>query len=290
MRRPSFTVCIPTSARSTRCTHGSSSPALQTSSGSTVSRTNRGSSATSWPAMWPTTACRSRCAHCCTTVSAYLESEGPQAIERNLDLLAYHYWLGEDPAKKREFAVRAGIAAQARYANDAAADYLQRALPLVPDDERAGVLRRLGKVLELRGGWADAEATYREAIELSLSVGDDQGKRERTPTSPSRCASRVASKMPANNWRWRARSSRASTMTRASGSYFICRARSHRSKVSTTGPTRLRAEPADPRTPRRASKRWQPVEQPRTGCRERGRPGAGTHDERAGPRHSRRGR
>ena len=107
-------------------------------------------------------------------VGAYLESGGPQAVERNLDLLAYHYWLGEDPAKKREFAVRAGIAAQARYANDAAADYLQRALPLVLDDERAGVLRRLGKVLELRGGWADAEATYREAIEVSLLVGNDQ--------------------------------------------------------------------------------------------------------------------
>ena len=107
-------------------------------------------------------------------VGAYLESGGPHAVERNLDLLAYHYWLGADQAKKRDFALRAGIAAQARYANDAAADYFKRVVPLVPDDERAGVLRRLGKVLELRGGWADAEATYREAIELSLSVADDQ--------------------------------------------------------------------------------------------------------------------
>lgn len=105
-------------------------------------------------------------------VGAFLESGGPQAIECNLDLLAYHYWLGEDDAKKREFVVRAGIAAQSRYANDAAADYFQRALPLVPDEERADVLRRLGKVLELRGGWADAEATYGEAIELSRRIGD----------------------------------------------------------------------------------------------------------------------
>ena len=106
-------------------------------------------------------------------VGAHLESAGAQAVEQNLDLLAYHYWLGEDQAKKREFTVRAGIAAQARYANDAAADYFQRALPLVPDHERAAVLRRLGKVLELRGGWVDAEATYREAIELSATIGDD---------------------------------------------------------------------------------------------------------------------
>ncbi|HEX3089839.1 MAG TPA: tetratricopeptide repeat protein, partial [Ilumatobacteraceae bacterium] len=111
-------------------------------------------------------------------VGAYLESEGPQAVERNLDLLAYHYWLGEDDDKKREFGVRAGIAAQSRYANDAAADYFQRALPLVRDEERADVLRRLGKVLELRGGWADAEATYNEAIELSRLLRDltEQGR------------------------------------------------------------------------------------------------------------------
>jgi class 3 adenylate cyclase/tetratricopeptide (TPR) repeat protein len=111
-------------------------------------------------------------AHLHDRVGGFLESGGQQAIERNLDLLAYHYWLGEDDAKKREYVVRAGIAAQSRYANDAAADYFQRALPLLPDAERAGVLRRLGKVLELRGGWAHAEATYVEAIELSMRLGD----------------------------------------------------------------------------------------------------------------------
>jgi predicted ATPase/class 3 adenylate cyclase len=111
-------------------------------------------------------------------VGGYLESEGAQAIERNLDLLAYHYWLGEDDEKKREYAVRAGIAAQSRYANDAAADYFQRAMPLLRDAERADVLRRLGKVLELRGGWTAAEATYSEAIELSrlLRNAAEQGR------------------------------------------------------------------------------------------------------------------
>jgi class 3 adenylate cyclase/tetratricopeptide (TPR) repeat protein len=110
-------------------------------------------------------------AHLHDRVGAFLESGGPQAIERNLDLLAYHYWLGEQDDKKREYAVRAGISAQSRYANDAAADYFQRALPLVADEERTALLRRLGKVLELRGGWADAEATYGEAIELSRRLG-----------------------------------------------------------------------------------------------------------------------
>src|SRR6185295_3311714 len=56
--------------------------------------------------------------------------------------------------------------------NDAAADYFQRALPLMADEERTAVLRRLGKVLELRGGWADAETTYNKAIELARRLGN----------------------------------------------------------------------------------------------------------------------
>ncbi|HEX2782622.1 MAG TPA: tetratricopeptide repeat protein, partial [Ilumatobacteraceae bacterium] len=107
---------------------------------------------------------------------AYVEAADPQSIERNLDLLAYHYWLGQDDAKKRDYTVRAGIAAQTRYANDAAAEYFQRALPLVPESERAAVLRRLGKVLEVRGGWAEAEASYREAVQLCERFGDEEGQ------------------------------------------------------------------------------------------------------------------
>jgi tetratricopeptide (TPR) repeat protein len=105
-------------------------------------------------------------------VGGFLESEGAQAIERNLDLLAYHYWLGNDDTKKREYAVRAGIAAQSRYANDAAVDHFRRVLPLVAEPDRAPILRRLGKVLELRGGWSDAEATFNEAVELCDRIGD----------------------------------------------------------------------------------------------------------------------
>lgn len=109
-------------------------------------------------------------------VGGYLESRGPDAVERDLDLLAAHFWMGDDDDKKREYLVRAGVAAQARYANEAAAGYYRRALPLVADGERAGVLRRLGKVLELQGDWADAERTYLEAIEVSARRSDGSGE------------------------------------------------------------------------------------------------------------------
>ena len=107
-------------------------------------------------------------------VGGYLETR--ESVESDLDLLAHHYSLGDDSEKKREFLVRAGIAAQARYANDAAVDYYRRAIPLLSGTEQADVVRRLAKVLELRGGWAEAEATYGEALELFGGLDDELGQ------------------------------------------------------------------------------------------------------------------
>src|SRR5438477_4516085 len=53
-------------------------------------------------------------------VGAYIEATEPDAIERNLDLLAHHYWYSENLPKKRKYLGRAGDAAQASYANSAA--------------------------------------------------------------------------------------------------------------------------------------------------------------------------
>ncbi len=103
-------------------------------------------------------------------VGYWLESDHPEA----LDLLAHHFWFSDDEAKKRDYQVRAGDAAQARYANDAAVDYFVRVAPLLGDDDRVGVLMKLGAVLGLRGDWTDAEAAFGEAVELADRLGEDQ--------------------------------------------------------------------------------------------------------------------
>lgn len=110
-----------------------------------------------------------------TRVGRHLEDRPADLVERDLDLLAAHYAAGDDPAKTAEYLVRAGVAAQARYANDAAADYLRRALPLVAEAERPAVRRRLGKVLELLGRWTEAEATFGEALAEALAADDAAG-------------------------------------------------------------------------------------------------------------------
>jgi predicted ATPase len=66
-------------------------------------------------------------------LAAYLEQLAGDAAERYLDLLAYYYERSTNLAKRREYLRRAGEAAQAAYANDAALDYYTRLLPLLDD-------------------------------------------------------------------------------------------------------------------------------------------------------------
>lgn len=101
-------------------------------------------------------------------VGAWLELSSPGS----LDLLAHHFWHGHDEAKKRQYLRRAGEAAAARFANEAAADYLQRLVPLVAGGEKRDALDQLGAVLEVRGDWTGAEVVYRQLIELAEDLED----------------------------------------------------------------------------------------------------------------------
>jgi class 3 adenylate cyclase/tetratricopeptide (TPR) repeat protein len=101
-----------------------------------------------------------------------IEEGGPEAVERNLDLLAHHYSHSGNLDKKREFLRRAGDAAQAAYANASAIDYFERLLPLEEGKPRVDVLLKLGKVLELTGKWKRAEEVESEALARAQDIGD----------------------------------------------------------------------------------------------------------------------
>jgi class 3 adenylate cyclase/tetratricopeptide (TPR) repeat protein len=115
-------------------------------------------------------------------VAADIEAAHPDAIELNLDLLASHYWLSENTEKKKEYLVRAGEAAKANYANDAAIDYFERARPLLGPQDRWRITRELGEVREVIGDWSAAEETYREALALA-EENDRPSARAWTQTS-----------------------------------------------------------------------------------------------------------
>jgi class 3 adenylate cyclase/tetratricopeptide (TPR) repeat protein len=102
-------------------------------------------------------------------VGHWIETTEPDA----LDLLAYHYWMSGDEPKKREYLRKAGDAAEARYANEAAIDYYRRLLTVLADDERGSILLKLGKILELAGELEEAEHLSVEAIVLAERAGDN---------------------------------------------------------------------------------------------------------------------
>ena len=96
-----------------------------------------------------------------------------------LDLLAFHYDQGTNIAKRQEYLRRAGDAARAVYANEAANDYYTRLLALlrVPA-ERAEVLLLLGQVQFELGLIDAAQATFAQAVESAESADDRRGQAE----------------------------------------------------------------------------------------------------------------
>lgn len=102
----------------------------------------------------------------------FVEETYFEALDTHLDLLAFHYARSNNLTKQREYLLKAGQAAQARYANSAAIDYYQHALPLLNRTERIGVLLSLGQVFELVGNWRGANDLYREALTLAVELDD----------------------------------------------------------------------------------------------------------------------
>ncbi len=110
-------------------------------------------------------------AHLHEQYAVFLEARAGEGVETILDQLAYHYDRSENLPKKRQYLVKAGAAAQRRYANDTALDYYQRALPLLPVEERPAVLIKLGQVHELIGLWEEAATAYGQALDQSERSG-----------------------------------------------------------------------------------------------------------------------
>jgi tetratricopeptide (TPR) repeat protein len=114
-------------------------------------------------------------------LAAYLERVTGDAADQYLDLLAYHYGQGENLDKKRLYLRRAGEAAAARFANDAALDYLSRALALAPAGdltERYILLRARETVLDRLGSRAAQRQDLDVLAALAEALEDDERRAE----------------------------------------------------------------------------------------------------------------
>ena len=105
-------------------------------------------------------------------VGQFIEQTYPETLERYLDVLALHYGHSHNADKQRVYFVRAGDAAMATYANDAAVAYFERALPLCSEAEQADLKRKLGDICQLIGQWDAADDHYRGAMTLAELAGE----------------------------------------------------------------------------------------------------------------------
>jgi adenylate cyclase len=109
-------------------------------------------------------------------VAQYLERSYGDTLEQYVDLLAYHYDRTENTAKRREYVLKAGEAAQAEYANESAISYYRRVLPLLSGASQIATMLRLGQVLEVVGKWDDANEQYQQALTLAEQLTDGQAR------------------------------------------------------------------------------------------------------------------
>jgi tetratricopeptide (TPR) repeat protein len=109
-------------------------------------------------------------------IGQYIESTYRGSLDQHIDLLAYHFTHSENLAKKREYLLKAGEAAQADYANTAAITYYRQVLPFLSEDQQVSVMLKLGQVFELVGEWKDAEEVDRQAEILAGRLQDTLGQ------------------------------------------------------------------------------------------------------------------
>jgi class 3 adenylate cyclase/tetratricopeptide (TPR) repeat protein len=105
-------------------------------------------------------------------VGRFIERTYAGRLDQYVDVLAYHYGRTRNEDKQRVWFRSAANAAKAGYANEAAVEYFERLLPLLTPDQTGEVLLELGAVWHLVGRWADAEQTYRRAMQVASGRDD----------------------------------------------------------------------------------------------------------------------
>ncbi len=108
-------------------------------------------------------------------IGLYTERTYPDTLEEYTDLLAFHFEQSDNDAKKREYLLKAGEAAQKDYANAAAITYFEKSLPLLEEQDLIDTRIKLGKVFELGGSWDEAVGQYEAALEEANEI-DNQEK------------------------------------------------------------------------------------------------------------------
>jgi adenylate cyclase len=111
-----------------------------------------------------------------TQIGSFIEQTYAESLNLYIPILAHHYEHGLDEDKKRHYLLLAAADAYQKYAHEAAIAYYERALPLVPPDEKVPVMLELGEALQPVGRWKDAETLLEEALTLARQQHNLHGR------------------------------------------------------------------------------------------------------------------
>jgi tetratricopeptide (TPR) repeat protein len=106
-------------------------------------------------------------------VAQWLEFRFAERAEEHCEILAQHYEQGGLHHKAAVFYVLAAERAKARYANQKAADFYERGVALIGDDDatlRMDALHGLGDVLQLSGRNQDALAAFTSMLDIAYHL------------------------------------------------------------------------------------------------------------------------
>ena len=104
-------------------------------------------------------------------VGRFIEDAFPGELERYVNALAYHFGEGRDVDRQRLYFRKAADAARVAFANASALEYLQRLVPLVSGAQGSEAMRDLGELQQFIGAWAEAEGSFRRAIDAAGHAG-----------------------------------------------------------------------------------------------------------------------
>jgi class 3 adenylate cyclase/tetratricopeptide (TPR) repeat protein len=138
-------------------------------------------------------------------LAAWLETGRGGDAGGGLDILAFHYGRSDSQDKQREYFRKAGDAAAARYANDAAAEYYERLEPLVEIGELPGVLLDLGTARQRISRWDEAERHFRRGLDLLGERDDRRPLRASLASALGQICAHGAAYNEAHSWFQRAR-------------------------------------------------------------------------------------
>lgn len=89
-------------------------------------------------------------------VAAFIERIHAERLEPWVELLAHHYGQSANEGRQRLYLRRAGEAAQAAFANEAALTFYERLLPLLPEMEQGEIVQRMERLCYQMGRWEQA--------------------------------------------------------------------------------------------------------------------------------------